>query len=109
MSWKLGSLDVFTSSLLSQTYELTGIRALCSMWDGSECSSLDASAIGCKVGLLPIKYFGLQFGVRWMDIQRWNRVLEPVRSRLASWKLKFLSLGGQVVLIRSVLSSIPLY
>lgn len=36
-------------------------------------------------------------------------VLKMVRSRLASWQSKFLPLGGWVVLIKSVWSSIPIF
>lgn len=39
----------------------------------------------------------------------WDPVLDKLRKRLTKWKRKILSFGGRICLIRSVLSSIPLY
>ena len=39
----------------------------------------------------------------------WDEVLERVKSRFGRWKCRFLSLAGRVCLIKSVLSSIPLF
>lgn len=56
-----------------------------------------------------MRYLGLQLWGRIKDIQSWNSVLDLVKSRLASCQLGFLSMGGHLVLIRYVLSSIPIY
>lgn len=61
------------------------------------------------MGSLLMKYLCLQLEVRKRDMKSWNQVLELVSFRLVSWQPKFLSLGGQVVLIKSVLNSILLY
>lgn len=39
----------------------------------------------------------------------WNTLLERIEKKLSSWKGKHLSAGGRLVLINSVLSSLPLY
>jgi hypothetical protein len=39
----------------------------------------------------------------------WRLVEERFRKKLSSWKGKMLSLGGRLVLINSVLSSLPMY
>ncbi|GJW54291.1 hypothetical protein Tco_0098376 [Tanacetum coccineum] len=39
----------------------------------------------------------------------WDDVLAKLSARLSKWKLKTLSIGGRLTLIKSVLSSIPLY
>lgn len=39
----------------------------------------------------------------------WNDLIEKIEKRLQSWKGKLLSLGGQVTLLNSVISAIPLY
>ncbi|GJW87255.1 RNA-directed DNA polymerase, eukaryota [Tanacetum coccineum] len=39
----------------------------------------------------------------------WDDVIGKLSSRLSSWKLKTLSIGGRFTLIKSVLSSLPLY
>ncbi|GJR04269.1 RNA-directed DNA polymerase, eukaryota, reverse transcriptase zinc-binding domain protein [Tanacetum coccineum] len=42
-------------------------------------------------------------------INSWEDVVSKVSSRLSKWKLKTLSIEGRLTLIKSVLSSIPLY
>ena len=39
----------------------------------------------------------------------WNQVEERFKKRLSCWKSKLLSVGGRLVLINSMLSSIPLF
>ncbi|GJX62302.1 hypothetical protein Tco_0295202 [Tanacetum coccineum] len=42
-------------------------------------------------------------------ICEWDDIISKVSSRLSKWKLKTLSIGGRLTLLKSVLSSIPLY
>jgi hypothetical protein len=42
-------------------------------------------------------------------LSTWNPVLELIQRRLASWKNKYVSLGGRVVLLNSVLAAIPIF
>ncbi|GAU46724.1 hypothetical protein TSUD_100160 [Trifolium subterraneum] len=39
----------------------------------------------------------------------WEPVVNRVRSRLTIWKSRFLSFGGRLVLLKSVLTSLPVY
>ncbi|KAJ0938458.1 putative reverse transcriptase zinc-binding domain-containing protein [Helianthus annuus] len=39
----------------------------------------------------------------------WSPVIETVQNRLSSWKANSLSMGGRLTLIKSVLSSLPIY
>jgi hypothetical protein len=39
----------------------------------------------------------------------WDPVVKTIEKRLASWKNRYVSLGGRVVLINSVLASIPVF
>nr|GEX00481.1 hypothetical protein [Tanacetum cinerariifolium] len=42
-------------------------------------------------------------------IQSWNDIIESMVSRLSRWKLKTLSIGGRLTILKSVLGAIPIY
>ncbi|GJS15889.1 hypothetical protein Tco_0410361 [Tanacetum coccineum] len=42
-------------------------------------------------------------------IGSWDDVISKVSSRLSKWKIKSLSIGGRLTVLKSVLTSIPLY
>jgi hypothetical protein len=64
---------------------------------------------GCVQGIFPLKYLGIPMHVRRLSNRHWNAVEERFQKKLSSWKGKFLSSGGRLVLINSVLSSLPMY
>ena len=68
-----------------------------------------ASELGCKVGSLPTPYLGLPLGAKHKAIGVWDSIEERFRKRLASWKMQYISKGGRATLIRSTLSSLPIY
>ena len=68
-----------------------------------------ASKLGCKIGSLPTSYLGLPLGSKHKALGVWDSVEERFRKRLASWKIQYISKGGKVTLIRSTLSSLPIY
>jgi len=68
-----------------------------------------AVVMNCKHGYLPFLYLGLPIGGDPRKLQFWNPLVERIKSRLSGWKSKNLSLGGQLILLKSVLSSIPVY
>ena len=68
-----------------------------------------ATEVGCKVGALPTTYLGLPLGAKHKALSVWDSVEERLRKRLASWKLQYISKGGRATLIRSSLSSLPIY
>ncbi|KAJ0909222.1 putative RNA-directed DNA polymerase [Helianthus annuus] len=68
-----------------------------------------ANVMGCKPDCLPFKYLGLKVGANMNRISNWQPVLEIFRARLSKWKSHLLSIGGRVVLIKSVLESLPTY
>jgi hypothetical protein len=67
-----------------------------------------ANILNCKVGSTPFKYLGLPIGANPRRNSTWQTIINVVKSRLSSRKHK-LSMGGQVVVIKSVLSAIPVY
>ncbi|GJX99908.1 RNA-directed DNA polymerase, eukaryota [Tanacetum coccineum] len=68
-----------------------------------------ASMVGCSTFTSPFKYLGVKVGGNMSRISSWDEVINKVSTRLSKWKLKTLSIGGRLTLIKSVLTSIPLY
>ena len=68
-----------------------------------------ASELGCKAETLPTTYLGLPLGAKHKALRVWDSVEERFRKRLASWKFQYISKGGRATLIRSSLSSLPIY
>ncbi|RVW61481.1 putative ribonuclease H protein [Vitis vinifera] len=68
-----------------------------------------AAEIGCRVGQLPTVYLGLPLEAPNRDVSAWDGVEERTRRRLSLWKRQYLSEGGRLTLIKSTLSSFPLY
>jgi len=52
---------------------------------------------------------GLHVGGDSRRLSFWDHVVARIESRLSMWKNIFLSFGGRLVLIKSVLSSLPVY
>jgi hypothetical protein len=46
---------------------------------------------------------------RKLNNKDWKMVEERIEKRLSSWKAKYLSIGRRLVLINSVLSSLPMF
>nr|GEV24518.1 RNA-directed DNA polymerase, eukaryota [Tanacetum cinerariifolium] len=68
-----------------------------------------ASLIGCSILTSPYNYLGVKVGSNMLRFTSWDDVISKVSSRLSKWKLKLLSIGGRLSLLKSVLISIPLY
>nr|GEV77052.1 RNA-directed DNA polymerase, eukaryota, reverse transcriptase zinc-binding domain protein [Tanacetum cinerariifolium] len=65
-----------------------------------------------KIGRVTLKilfnYLGSKVGGL-MSRQSWNEIVESLATRLSRWKLKTLSIGGRLTLLKSVLGAIPIY
>ncbi|RVW55854.1 putative mitochondrial protein [Vitis vinifera] len=68
-----------------------------------------ALELGCKVGGFPSSYLGMPLGAAFNSLAVWNGVEERFRRRLAMWKRQYISKGGRLTLIRSTMSSMPIY
>jgi Reverse transcriptase (RNA-dependent DNA polymerase) len=67
------------------------------------------SLLNCSLGKLPIKYLGVNLHWKKPSKSDWQLLIDKIHKKLSQWKDKHLSLGGRLVLLNSVLSSIPLY
>ena len=68
-----------------------------------------ADELGYKMGSMPTTYLGLPLGAHCKSVVVWDGVEERFRKRLASWKRQYISKSGRITLIKSTLSSMPLY
>ncbi|KAJ9536708.1 LOW QUALITY PROTEIN: hypothetical protein OSB04_un000093 [Centaurea solstitialis] len=59
-----------------------------------------------NVGNLPFRYLGVPLSSKRLIVNDFAPLVANVRSRLLNWKTKFLSFGGRIQLIRSVLESL---
>ncbi|KAK3206947.1 hypothetical protein Dsin_020993 [Dipteronia sinensis] len=66
-----------------------------------------ADSLRCKVTNLPICYLRLPLGANPNKKSFWDPVVQKIEKRLAPWKMRCLSKGGRLVLIQSVLASMP--
>nr|GFA97192.1 putative RNA-directed DNA polymerase, eukaryota, reverse transcriptase zinc-binding domain protein [Tanacetum cinerariifolium] len=68
-----------------------------------------AAKIGCLILKTPFTYLGSRVGGLMSRIQSWNDIILSMVSRLSRWKLKTLSIGGRLTLLKSVLGAILIY
>lgn len=78
---------------------------------GSDCLEVKegANEVGCGVGKLPFTYLGLPVGGNPRLEKFWSPVIKKIERRLVGWNKIYLSLGGRVTLIKSVLVDLPTY
>jgi hypothetical protein len=65
--------------------------------------------LNCKRGEVPVWYLGLPVGANPRRASTWEPMVECLRKRLKGWRNRYVSLGGRIVLINSVLNSIPIF
>ncbi|KAK2654157.1 hypothetical protein Ddye_014013 [Dipteronia dyeriana] len=68
-----------------------------------------AALFKCKEAKLSILYLGMPLGARPSSQPFWNSVMSHIKNQLAPWKIKYLSKGRRLALIKSVLESLPTY
>ncbi|GKF61211.1 hypothetical protein Tco_0181265, partial [Tanacetum coccineum] len=65
--------------------------------------------LGCSVMKTPFKYLGVMVGGNMLMIKARDDMICKLNSRLSKWKLKTLSIGGRLTLLKSVLGSTSIY
>jgi len=64
--------------------------------------------LSCSISSLLMKYLGIPLGATFKLKAIWDRVVQKVEKRLASWKKIYLLRGGHLILIKSTLSKLPM-
>ncbi|PNX90811.1 ribonuclease H [Trifolium pratense] len=68
-----------------------------------------APALCCKVGKISFLYLGLPIGGDSRRLAFWEPVLARLKNRLSEWKSRFLSFGSRLILLKPVLTTLPVY
>nr|GEV59732.1 RNA-directed DNA polymerase, eukaryota [Tanacetum cinerariifolium] len=68
-----------------------------------------AESFGCSIMKTPFKYLGVMVGGNMSLVKSWDNMVDKLKQRLSKWKLKTLSIGGRLTLLKSVLGSSPVY
>ena len=63
----------------------------------------------CNAGEYPFRYLGIPMHHRQLLNPEWSKVEERFEKKLSCWKAKYLSYGGHLVLLNSVLSNLPMF
>ncbi|GJX75217.1 hypothetical protein Tco_0313812 [Tanacetum coccineum] len=68
-----------------------------------------ATNLRCRILKTPFIYLGTKVGDSMARFDAWEEVINKVYSRLSKWKMKSLSIGGRLILLKSVLGFIPIF
>jgi hypothetical protein len=64
---------------------------------------------GCAIVALPLKYLSIPIHFMKLLIKEWKVIEDRFEKKLASWIGKILSYGDRLILINSVLTSLPMF
>ena len=65
--------------------------------------------VGYKVGTVPSSYLGLFLGASFKSLRTWKIMEERFQKWFKMWKRQYLSKGMRLTLVKSTLSSLPIY
>ena len=75
----------------------------------SEFMEMACSFLNCTQGCVPFKYLGLPVGANVKSMSTWEPLVEKLSEKLNTWGHKYISFGGRVVLLNSVINVIPIF
>nr|GEY59394.1 RNA-directed DNA polymerase, eukaryota, reverse transcriptase zinc-binding domain protein [Tanacetum cinerariifolium] len=65
--------------------------------------------IGCGILNTLFSFLGSKVGGCVSQIKSWDEVIDKMVNRLSKWKMKTLSIGGRLTLLKTVFGSMPIY
>jgi hypothetical protein len=77
--------------------------------DAKEHKTQYEQLFGCKKVSYPFRYLGIHMHYRKLYNSDWRMIEERIEKKLSSWKEKYLSVGGRLMLINSVLMSLTMF
>nr|GEV37122.1 RNA-directed DNA polymerase, eukaryota [Tanacetum cinerariifolium] len=78
-------------------------------WSEDNLKSIAANSIGCSIMDKCFCYLGVKVGESTSRHKAWSDLIQKLRSRLSKWKVKTLSIGGRLTLLKSVLGASSIY
>lgn len=75
----------------------------------SDFMDLTCNFLNCSEGSIPFKYLGLPVGANPGSMSTWEPLVESISGKLNSWGHKYISFGGRIVLLNTVLNAIPIF
>ncbi|GJT47399.1 RNA-directed DNA polymerase, eukaryota, reverse transcriptase zinc-binding domain protein [Tanacetum coccineum] len=112
--WSDSNIDIIVH-VLDCFYRASGLRInmskskLMGVYVDDDKVEKAALKLGCATLKIPFSYLGSKVGGLMSRIQSWNETVDRVVARLSKWKMKTLSIGGRLTLLKSVLGSMPIY
>ncbi|GJV37309.1 RNA-directed DNA polymerase, eukaryota, reverse transcriptase zinc-binding domain protein [Tanacetum coccineum] len=112
--WSDSNIDTIVK-VLECFYRASGLRInmskskLMGISVNEEKIAQAALKIGYAILKAPFSYLGSKVGGLMSRIQSWNEIVESMVARLSKWKMKILSIGGRLTLLKSVLGSMSIY
>jgi len=74
-----------------------------------EFMTMACDFLKCSEGAIPFKYLGLPVGASSRKMFAWDPLLNLLSRKLNMWGHRYISFGGRIVLLNSVLNSIPIF
>nr|GEW44012.1 RNA-directed DNA polymerase, eukaryota [Tanacetum cinerariifolium] len=68
-----------------------------------------ADSIGCSILNNQFRYLGVMVGDNMSRVKAWDDIILKIKSSLSKWKVKTLSIGGRLTLLKSFLGASPIY
>ncbi|XP_059068432.1 uncharacterized protein LOC131858952 [Cryptomeria japonica] len=64
---------------------------------------------GIKIGQLPGKFLGMPFFVGAGKAEIWKGLLDGCKAKMEGWKTKWISLAGRLLMLKTVVSAMPIF